>query len=184
MNIRKVKLIRSGCLEVTYFDGEGNEVNMKGVNQVHRDLKKAMKRLVPFFCELTEQKEANDIDWFNLESEDNEKRLSHLDVSGVTLSGDDSFESLVITGKRSLSVTNKVLNLNSSVSLDSEAEEYGRVSDLQEAVDAVLEEAKLYVTEHKYGVVQQEFNFEAKVDDPFAEGDAGESAQLNNEEAE
>ena len=185
MKIKKAKLIRSGCLEVVYFDGEGNEVNMKGVNQAHKDLKDAMKRLVPFLCELTEQNEANDIDWFDLWSEENEKRLSHLDVSGVTVSGDDAFKSVVLTGRRTLSVTNKVLNLNTpSISLDEEADEYGRLPELQEAIDAVLEEAKLYVVERKYGVTQQEFDFNAKADDPFGgEGEAGESAPLNEEAA-
>lgn len=185
MKIKKAKLIRNGCLEVVYFDGEGNEVNMKGVNQVHPDLKRAMKRLVPFLCELTEQKEANDIDWFNLESEENEQRLSRLDVSGVTIGGEDTFRCVVMTGRRTLSVTNKILNLNTpSVSLDEEAEEYGRLPELNEAVDAVLEEAKLYVTERKYGVTQLEMNFDANADDPFGgEGDAGESEPLEEEAA-
>lgn len=185
MNIKKAMLIRNGCLEVAYFDAEGNEVNMKGVNQVHPDLKRAMRRLVPFLCELTEQKEAIDIDWFDIESEENEKRLSRLDVSGVTVSGSDTLRCVVLTGRRTLYVTNKVLNLNTpSISLDEETEEYGRLPELNEAVDAVLEEAELYVTERKYGVTQLEMNFEADADDPFGgDGDAGESEPLEEEAA-
>ena len=184
MKIKKVKLIRSGCLEVVYFDGEGNEVSKKGVNQVHPDLKRAMKRLIPFFCELTEQKESIDIDWYDMESEKNADLLNRLDVSGVTISGEDGFKCVVLTGRRTLSVVNKVMNINTPcISLDEEEREYGRVDDLNEVVDAVLEEAKLYVKERKYGVTQLEMNFEANADDPFGgEGDAGESEPLKGEE--
>ena len=58
MIIKKAKIIKNGCLETTFIDDEGNEVNLKGANPVHSDLKDAMKRLVPFLCDLTEQKEA------------------------------------------------------------------------------------------------------------------------------
>lgn len=179
MTFKKARLIKNGCLEVAYTDGEGNEVVLKGANPAHQDLKDAMKRLVPFLCDLTEQKEAEKFDWENPDSEANAELVRRMDVVGVTVSGSDSFVSCVLTGRRTLVVTNKVLNLNTPpVTLDEDAESYERLSDLNEAVDAVLEEAKMYVTDHKYSVIQKELEFEG-TDNPFGnEGEAGESEPL------
>lgn len=180
MIIKKAKLIKNGCLEVTYTDNEGNEVNLKGANPVHSDLKNAMKALVPFLCDLTEQKEADKYDWLNPESEANAELIRRMDVKGVTISGSDSFVSCTLSGSRTLTVTNKVLCINTpAITLDEEAENYERLPELNQAVDAVIEEAKLYVTDQKYSVVQTTMNFES-TDDPFGnDGEAGESAELN-----
>ena len=179
MIIKKAKLIKNGCLEVAYTDSEGNEVVLKGANPAHQDLKDAMKRLVPFLCDLTEQKEAEKYDWNNPESEENAELVRRMDVIGVTISGADSFVSCVLTGRRTLVVTNKVLSLNTPpITLDEDAENYERLSELNEAVDAVIEEAKLYVKEHKYSVVQTTLDFEG-TENPFGnEGEAGESEPL------
>jgi len=180
MIIRKVKLIKNGCLEVAYIDDEGNDVDLKGANPAHQDLKDAMKRLVPFLVDLTEQKEAEHYLWENPESEANTELIRHLDVNGVTISGSDAFVSCVLSGRRTLSVTNKVLCLNTPpITLDEESENYERLSELNEAVDAVIEEAKLYVSEHKYSVVQTTIDFEG-TDNPFGnDGEAGESEPLD-----
>ena len=177
--IKKAKMIKNGCLEVAYTDAEGNEVVLKGANPVHQDLKDAMKRLVPFLCDLTEQKEAEKFDWDNPESEANAELVRRMDVAGVTIKGSDSFASCVLTGRRTLVVTNKVLSLSTPpITLDEDAENYERLSELNEAVDAVIEEAKLYVIEHKYSVIQTTMQFEG-TDNPFGDdGDAGESEPL------
>ena len=179
MIIKKAKLIKNGCLEVAYTDGEGNEVVLKGANPVHQDLKDAMKRLVPFLCDLTEQKEAEKFDWDNPESEANAELVRRMDVVGVTISGADSFVSCVLQGRRTLIVTNKVLSVNTPpITLDEDAENYERLPELNAAVDAVIEEAKMYVTEHKYSVIQTSMDFEGS-DNPFGnEGEAGESEPL------
>ncbi len=179
MIIKKAKLIKNGCLEVAYTDSEGNEVVLKGANPVYSDLKDAMKRLVPFLCDLTEQKEADKFDWNNPESEVNADLVRRMDVTGVTISGADSFVSCVLTGRRTLVVTNKVLCLNTPpITLDEEAESYERLSELNEAVDAVIEEAKMYVVDHKYSAVQTTLDFEG-TENPFGnEGEAGESEPL------
>jgi hypothetical protein len=180
MIIKKAKIIKNGCLETTFIDDEGNEVNLKGANPVHSDLKDAMKRLVPFLCDLTEQKEAEKFDWFAPDSEANADLVRRMDVTGVTISGSDSFVSCVLTGRRTLVVTNKVLCLNTPpITLEEEAENYERLSELNEAVDAVIEEAKLYVKEHKYSAVQTTLDFEG-TENPFGnEGEAGESDPLD-----
>ena len=181
MDVRKVKITSNGRLEVHYIDF-GDDIVLKGDHQVHPDMRAAMNRLVPFLCDITEQREADKYDWSDRECEYNTDLLKSLSVSGITISGDDGFEQVIITGRRTLSATRKVLNLNTpQISLDSDEAEYERLSELQEAVDAVSEEAKLYVKEQKYGVIQQEFNFEAEAnaDDPFGgNGEAGESDPL------
>lgn len=180
MEIKKVRLIKNGCLSVAYIDCDGNDITLKGANPAHQDLKDAMSRLVPFLCDLTEQKEADKYDWEHPESEENANLVRRMDVVGVTLSGSDSFQSCVLTGRRTLIVTNKVLNLNTPpVALDEDAENYERLSELNEAVYAVIEEAKLYVKQGKYSVVQTTLDFEG-TDDPFGnDGDAGESESLD-----
>jgi len=182
MEFKKVKLINNGRLEAVYTDLEGNEVALKGANPVHQDLKNAMKCLVPFLCDITEQKEADKYDWDNPASDENADLLRHLDVKGVTISGSDAFASCVLTGSRTLSVTQKILNLNTPcISLDSDEAEYAHLSELHEAIDAVIEEARLYIRERKYSDAQGTFDFDGdgNADDPFGgDGDAGESGPL------
>lgn len=71
IKIKKAKLSRNGRVEATYTDGDGNEISMKGNNPCHQDLKDCIARLVPFLADLTEQKEADLIDWNNLDGEQN-----------------------------------------------------------------------------------------------------------------
>ena len=181
MKVKKVKLIKNGCLQVAYIDNEGNDVTLKGANPAHQDLKDAMNRLVPFLCELTEQKEAEKFDWDNPWSELNGELVRRMNVNGVTLSGADTFETCVLAGSRTLVVTNKVLSLNTPpITLDEDAEDYKHLPELNEAVDAVIEEAKMYVRDHKYSVEQSALDFEG-TDDPFGnDGEAGESASLKD----
>ncbi len=172
MNITKAKLNKGGTLEVAYIDDDGNDVCMKGKNPVHDDLKARLVALVPFFAELTEQREVPMIDWDNLGSDENADLLHRLSVTGVSIKGDDAFCQCVLVGKRTLS-TSKTLNLCAPLTgFDPETETYERCEDLSDAVDAFLYEAKLYVTEKKWSVVQVEINFDGNADDPFASADA------------
>ena len=68
IKIKKAKIIKGGCVEATYTDIDGNEITIKGKNVCHNDLKVAASKLVPYFADLTEQKEADLIRWNNLES--------------------------------------------------------------------------------------------------------------------
>ena len=47
MIIKKAKLIKNGCLEVAYTDGEGNEVVLKGANPAHSDFRANMPDMPP-----------------------------------------------------------------------------------------------------------------------------------------
>ena len=71
MKIRKAKLAKGGTVEASYVDDDGNEFAFKGKNVAHKDLRNRLSALVPYFADLTEQKEADSIDWLNLDSEEN-----------------------------------------------------------------------------------------------------------------
>lgn len=169
MKITKAKLNKGGTLEVSYVDDDGNDVCLKGKNPVHDDLKIRLDAIIPYFAELTEQREVPMIDWDNLESEENEDLLHRISVTGVSVKGDDAIDRwCILVGKRTLS-TSKVLNLCApATGFDMETETYERCEDLRDAVDAFFYEVKLYLTEKKWAVVQQEINFTGNPDDPFA----------------
>ena len=58
MKIKKIQLTKTNTLNVVYSNGDGDTINMTGANIVHRDLKEAVKELVPHLVHLTEQKES------------------------------------------------------------------------------------------------------------------------------
>lgn len=172
MNIKKVKLSKGGTLEVAYMDEDGNDIAMKGKNIVHDDLRHRLDALVPYFAELTEQREVPMIDWKDLGSDENQDLLHRISVNGVTVSGADLDLSCVLTGKRTLS-TSKVLNLCAPLTgFDPETESYERCEELRDAVNALLYEAELYIREKKWSYVQQKIDFDGNAEDPFAEAEA------------
>lgn len=172
MKISKVKLNNGGTLEVAFVDDDGNDVSLKGKNPVHEDFKERLNALIPYFAELTEQREAPMIDWNDIESIENEDLLHRISVTGVSVKGFNGDRQCVITGKRTLS-TSKVLNLNTPLTgFNIDTESYERCEDLRDVVDALMYEAKLYVVEKKWAVVQKEIDFDGNADDPFAEAQA------------
>ena len=102
IKIKKAKLTKGGTIEATYIDEDGNEITLKGKNTVHVDLKARLAALIPYFAELTEQKEADRYDWVNPDSETNLDLLRRLDVSGVSLGGDDNCPIATLTCRRTL----------------------------------------------------------------------------------
>jgi hypothetical protein len=164
--IKKAKLTKSNCIEATYNDADGNEIMLKGNNVVHNDLKVRLAALVPYFADLTEQKEADSIDWENLDSASNVELLRKLEVTAVTQNTESLSPIVVLTGKRCL-MTQKVLNLNTPATSTDIEDGYWKCDDLRDAVEAFFYEVAMYITERKWGVVQQEIDF-ANDEDPFA----------------
>lgn len=167
IKIKKAKLTRGGTIEATYIDEDGNEITLKGKNNVHPNLKERLAALVPYFAELTEQKEADRYDWSDMESQDNVDLMRHLDVTGVALGGDSSCPVATLTGRRTL-MSSKVLNLNTPPT-DLEADDTGwpHAEDFRFAIDAFFYEVEQYILERKWFVKQTEIDFENE-DDPFA----------------
>lgn len=167
IKIKKAKLTKGNTVEATFIDEDGNEMTMKGKNTVHIDLKTRLAALIPYFAELTEQKEADRYDWDNPESGENIELMRRLDVTGVSLGGDDSYPVATLTGRRTL-MSSKVLNLNTPpVDLDASDNGWLRAEDFGFAIDAFFYEVQLYITEKKWAVKQSEIDFENE-DDPFA----------------
>lgn len=180
MKITKARLTKGGSLEVSFVDDDGNDITMKGKNPVHNDLKERLNALIPFFAELTEQREVPMIDWDHLDSEENEDLLHRISVTGVSIKGEAECSQCMIVGKRTLS-TSKVLSLCSPLTgFDPEIETYERCDDLRDAVDAFLFEAKAYVKDKKWQVVHTEINFDGNPDDPFANVDVTEEVPVED----
>lgn len=177
IKIKKAKLTKSGTIEATYIDEDGNEITIKGKNTVHVDLKTRLAALIPYFADLTEQKEADRYDWDNPDSQENIDLMRRLDVTGVSLGGDDNCPIATLTGRRTL-MSSKVLNLNTPpTDLDADDSGWVRAEDFRFAIDAFFYEVVLYITEKKWSVKQAEFDFENN-DDPFA--NAGITADVES----
>lgn len=169
LKIKKAKLTKSGSVEATYIDEDGNEITIKGNHRAHADLRNRLKELVPFFAELTEQKEADLINWSDLNGEANNELLKQISVSAVTKGGDDTSPFIMMSGKRIL-LTRKVLNLSSpGVDLGDEALEHGEEFDM--AVQAFIYEVEQYILDRKYDTDGMlDFNVDdtsGNTDDPF-----------------
>lgn len=184
IKIKKAKINRNGTVEASYTDAEGNEVVFKGKNKCHNDLRAAFACLIPFFADLTEQKEADRIDWDNPQGENNVDLLRKIDVTGISIGGDDSNRIITLTGRRTL-FTSQILNLNSpGVEMDSEIFEWMHIDEFDMAVQAVLFEVGEYLFNRKWEVVQLEMNFDADPDDPFASASPTDSVTPVEEYAE
>lgn len=171
-------------IEASYTDTDGNEIIMKGRNKCHNDLRVAFAALVPFFADLTEQKEADRIDWTNIESAENVELLRKIDVTGISIGGDANNRIITVTGNRTL-LTSRVLNLNApGVEMDSESFEWDHIDDFDIAIENLLYEVKQYITNRKWEIAQSVINFDGNPDDPFAQAESTEEAPNIEEAAE
>lgn len=170
IKIKKAKLSKGGSVEATYIDADGNTITMNGKNKCHNDFRVALARLVPFFADLTEQKEAERIDWSDLESTENIELLRKLDVTGVSIGGDDNNPIVTMTGRRTL-LTSRVLNLNApGVEIESETFEWSHVDEFDEALQGFIYEVKAYIVDRKWEEQPSLFaEYDGNPDDPFAE---------------
>lgn len=183
IKIKKAKLCKGCCIEASYIDADGNEITLKGKNKCHNDLRVALAALVPYFADLTEQKEADSIDWSMLESAENVELLRKLDVTGVSIGGDSNNRIITMTGKRTL-ITSRVLNLNApGVEMGSETFEWEHIDDFDLAVQDFIYEVKEYIVNRKWEVVQNTL-FDGDPDDPFAGADPTDDAPSVEEPTE
>lgn len=168
INIKKAKLSRNGCVEASYIDADGNDIAFKGINKCHRDLRTAFQGLAPFFADLTEQKEADSIDWDNIESEDNRELLKKMQVNGISIGGSENSRIITMSGNRTLA-TSRILNLNApGVPMEDDTFEWPFISEFDLAVQALLYEVKAYILNKKWEVRQETIDFDADNYDPFA----------------
>lgn len=177
IKIRKAKIAKGGTVEASFIDQDGNDVTLKGKNICHPDLKTAFAGLVPYLADLTEQKEADHIDWDNLDDAETVEKLRYIEVTGFSVTDDDVNPMVTLIGKRTLR-TSKVLNLCApSTALNQDTESYERCDELGIAIEVCITEVKQYITERKWQVKQNELNFD-NPEDPFAEATPTEDVPL------
>lgn len=170
MDFKKIQLSKTATLNVVYSNQDGDTITMVGANIVHKDLREAMRSLVPHLAMLTEQREVIGCTLGDLEEQrswEEKSIFTRMAVSGVTITGDE----ILISGSRILN-RGDIIQVNApKVSLvDDDRYEY--LSELSLAIDNLKYEAEQYVTERKWGLKQGELNFD-EAGDPFASVEAG-----------
>ena len=162
MIFSKIQLTRQNTLNVTYKTDDGDVIDFKGGNVVHKDLRQAIHALIPHLAVITEQREAQDRNLKQVQSDritdDNINSVyKRLDVDCVNFSDDEGEASL--SGLRILTTGGIVKLTTPSIRLTDE-ESYTYHNELAADLEAVKYEAKAYIEDKKWGVKQSEIAFE------------------------
>lgn len=180
MKFSKIRLSKSGTLECTYKNEDGDIVQFVGANIVHKDLREALQGLIPHLALITEQREAYKATLDKLREQritDNEDNVyKRMSVSGVSFSADE--KKVIITGSRILTTAGVVSVCTPLMDLEAE-DEYKYTNDLSLDIEAVTFEAKAYIEDKKWGVKQAEIKFEDI--NPFDAIKAGEVPEAEPE---
>ena len=161
MIFSKIQLTRQNTLNVTYKTDDGDVIDFKGGNVVHKDLRQAIHALIPHLAVITEQREAQDRNLKQVQSDritdDNINSVyKRLDVDCVNFSDDEGEASL--SGLRILTTGGIVKLTTPSIRLTDE-ESYTYHNELAADLEAVKYEAKAYIEDKKWGVKQSEIAF-------------------------
>lgn len=172
MQFKKISITKNRTLNAVFSNDDGDTITMVGGNVVHRDLKEALRALVPHLALLTEQKETSYCTLEELkeqEPQEGNSVFSRVGVSGVTISEQE----IMISGTRILE-RGGVIQLNSPKVNIEDSDSYEYYAELSLAIEAVKYEAELCVKEKKWGLKEGTLDFE-QAGDPFADGmEAGE----------
>jgi hypothetical protein len=163
MIFSKIQLTRQNTLNVTYKTDDGDVIDFKGGNVVHKDLRQAIHALIPHLAVITEQREAQDRNLKQVQSDritdDNINSVyKRLDVDCVNFSDDEGEASL--SGLRILTTGGIVKLTTPSIRLTDE-ESYTYHDELAADLEAVKYEAKAYIEDKKWGIKQPEIAFES-----------------------
>ena len=163
MIFSKIQLTRQNTLNVTYKTDDGDVIDFKGGNVVHKDLRQAIHALIPHLAVITEQREAQDRNLKQVQSDritdDNINSVyKRLDVDCVNFSDDEGEASL--SGLRILTTGGIVKLTTPSIRLTDE-ESYTYHDELAADLEAVKYEAKAYIEDKKWGLKQSEIAFES-----------------------
>ena len=183
MIFSKIQLTRQNTLNVTYKTEDGDIVDFKGGNVVHKDLRQAIHSLIPHLAIITEQREAynrnlKQVQADRITDEDINSVYKRLDVDCVNFSDDENESSLC--GCRLLTTAGVVKLQTPSIRLTDD-EGYTYHDELAADLEAVKYEAKAYIEEKKWGIKQAEIDFKAV--DPFKGNiEAGEVPEASVED--
>lgn len=169
LEFRKIKLAPSRVLEVEYMTDGGDAITLRGANIVHKDLREAMRGLVPHLVLLLEMPEGagKTLEELQTEMEKEKNALTGYAVNSVILRG----EQVMMCGSRILK-RGEVTNVQAPLINIETEEQYEYVSELWQQVENVVFEATAYVTEQKWGLKEGTLDFDA-AGDPFADGVKG-----------
>lgn len=155
--------IKNDRCEVTFkerFTEENysNEVTKKCSQIVHADMKKAFERLKVHLVAICDQKEAAEVleDFSSYPVEN----LSNYVVTGYSVGGSDEDQGVTIIGQKLLE-TGKVLNLIAPFTKYEDLDAYEYANELSGDIHACDCEVLAYMFDGKWGIKQQEFDFEA-----------------------
>lgn len=161
MEFQKIQMTKAGTLNVTYKNADGDIIDVKGANIVHKDLKDAMAALVPHLALITEQREAHKMTLNTLKAQritdEGDNIYKRMNIETLTFSNGEG--RVAISGTRILTKAGVIAITSPSVSLE-DSEEYDYNDDLAVDIEAVKYEAKEYVESRKWGVKQAEIDFQ------------------------
>lgn len=171
---KKVQITKQGTLNATFTNEDGDLVQFVGANVVHKDLKQAMQSMTPHLALLTEQREAMGKDYPMLKNvritDDGDNIYKRLNVDAVCFSDNK----IAVSGTRL--AKSGVIKVTTPLVDTDDNDQYEFVDDLSLDADAVKYEAKEYINNRKWGVVQASIEFESPFEgvepQPVAEADA------------
>lgn len=166
MEFSKIQLTKQGTLNVTYKNEDGDIIDFKGANIVHKDLRQAMQALIPHLALITEQREANGMTLDNLLkqriTDDKDNVYKRLTVDSLSFSNGEGRVSM--SGCRILTKTGVIAFTTPNINIE-DGDDYDYTNELAVDVDAVKYEAREYVEQRKWGVKEAEIDF--KDIDPY-----------------
>ena len=166
MEFTKIHVTKQGTLNVTYKNEDGDIIDFKGANIVHKDLKEAMRAIIPHLALITEQREAHNMTLKQLRAQsitdDGDNVYKRLTVESLSFSNGE--QRVSVSGSRILSKAGVICITSPSVNLE-DSEEYDENDELAADIEAVKYEAKEYIEQRKWGVKEAEIDF--KDIDPY-----------------
>lgn len=166
MEFSKIQLTKQGTLNVTYKNEDGDIIDFKGANIVHKDLRQAMQALIPHLALITEQREANGMTLDDLLkqriTDDKDNVYKRLTVDSLSFSNGEGRVSM--SGCRILTKTGVIAFTTPNINIE-DGDDYDYTNELAVDVDAVKYEAREYIEQRKWGVKEADIDF--KDIDPY-----------------
>lgn len=163
--------IKNDRCEVTYKESFNeanytNEVSKKSSQIVHADMRKAYSRLILHLIVACEQPEAGQINDENIHELDLEQFNNYV-VTGYSIGGSDENSGVTIIGQKLLK-SGQVLNLISPFIKFEDLEAYPLAGELFNDVAGCNYEVEEYLFNGKWGIKQEEIDFDAPAESDFS----------------
>ena len=156
--------VKNDRCEVTYKESfteanYSNEVSKKCSRIVRADMKKALTRLTLHLVMVCEQPEAVLVDYESIHQIDLEEFNNYV-VTGYSIGGSDESAGVTIIGQKLLK-SGSVLNLISPFIKFEDSDAYLFAGELYSDIASCNYEVEEYLFAEKWGIKQQEFDFDA-----------------------